>query len=324
MSGSRARSAASATSAMPAQCGFTLIECMIALTLGMLVIAAATALLVTAQQTYSVIDDNARIDEAGATALAALGASIRQAAYADHGGLTAPLQPPFNALFGFDNTASNAQNDPFGPPSSSLPKPVNGSDVLVTRFMATDSTGKPDRTMQNCAGTALKKRPAGDGDGVYGWSVFYIKRSEAGHEPELFCKYVDDKGAFRADAIAHGVEAMQFLYGIDRNGDGLPETFLQAAAIEDSDWKKVTAVSIALSIRGAASSSPWSPSSAASQAAAGIRHLFGAAYSAQHAAGDPGVSLDLAGFKPDERNRPRRIVRGIVMLRNGGGLRRGG
>ena len=41
------------------QHGFTLIECMIAMTLGMLIIAAATALLLTAQQTYFAIDGNA-------------------------------------------------------------------------------------------------------------------------------------------------------------------------------------------------------------------------------------------------------------------------
>jgi type IV pilus assembly protein PilW len=299
------------------QHGFTLIECMIALTLGMLVIAAATALLLTAQQTYLAIDDSARIDDAGASALAALGAAIRQAAYADRGGAKAGPNPPANALFGIDNATLKTKDRPF----DLRPDPgVNGSDTLATRFMATDAAGKPDRNMRNCAGQAREKSiNATDRDAAYHWSIFTIKRND-GKEPELFCRYRGADGRFHADALVPGVEAMQFLYGIDRNGDGLPETFIQAAAIDGADWAKVTAVGIALSIRGASSSSPSSSSSRSTDApqagAADIRHLFGPAYSAQHAAGDPGVSLDLARLKPKERARIRRTFRAIVMLRN--------
>jgi type IV pilus assembly protein PilW len=298
------------------QHGFTLIECMIALTLGMLVIAAATALLLSAQQTYLAIDDSARIDDAGASALAALGAAIRQAAYVDHGGPAAAPKPPSNAVFGIDN-ARPAENDPFDLGLLTRPAAINGSDMLVTRFMATDIFGKPDPDMRNCAGDILKK-PATpvDRETVYNWSIFYIARGASG-ETELFCKPFGKNGPFRAEAVVRGVEAMQLLYGMDRNGDGLPDTFLQAAAIDAADWAKVTAVSIALSVRGASLSRSTPRRDDTSQSGkTDIRHLFGLAYSAQHADGDPGVSLDIARMKPCERNRSRRIVRGIVMLRN--------
>lgn len=222
------------------QSGFTLIECMIAMTLGMLVIAAATALLLTAQQTYLAIDDNARIDEAAATALAALGGAIRQAAYADYGDAASPPNPPFNALF--DSGAGSM-------PQST----VKGSDILVTRFMATDSMGRPDGNMRNCVGNALKSRASPvNRDTVYNWSAFYIGSGDS-RVPELYCRYLSDKKKFRGDAIVSGVESMTFLYGVDRNGDGLPETFLAAAAVDRADWEKVTAVGITLHLRGAAS-----------------------------------------------------------------------
>jgi hypothetical protein len=64
---------------------------------------------------------------------------------------------------------------------------------------------------------------------------------------------LSDKKKFRGDAIVSGVESMAFLYGVDRNGDGLPETFLTAAAVDRADWAKVTAVGITLTLRGAAS-----------------------------------------------------------------------
>ncbi|HEY4316246.1 MAG TPA: PilW family protein [Herbaspirillum sp.] len=297
------------------QHGFTLIECMIALTLGMLVIAAATALLLTAQQTYLAIDDSARIDDAGASALTALKTAIRQAAYADRSGMQAAPNPPPNALFGIDN-AVPASRDEFDLRSRSRPAGINGSDILVTRFMATDTAGKPAPYMLNCAGNMLKKTATQvDREAVYNWSIFYIARSASG-ETKLLCRYLAETGRFSADAIVHGVEAMQFLYGVDRNGDGLPESFFQAAAIHGADWAKVTAISIALSIHGAASSSNGFANALQTDAAADIRHLFGEEYSMRHGAGDPGVRLDIARLRPGERKRIHRTVRAIVMLRN--------
>jgi type IV pilus assembly protein PilW len=294
------------------QRGFTLIECMIALTLGMLVIAAATALLLTAQQTYLAIDDSARIDDSGATALAALGAAIRQATYADQSGAAAPT-PPGNALFGIDDVVLKVGSQTFDQRAETSSAGSNHSDALVTRFMATDTLGAVDPNMLNCAGYPIKKPAApASAEVVYDWSIFYIARDKS-HEPELFCRYYNKKDKFSADAIARGVEAMQLLYGVDWNRDGLPESFLQASAVNQADWPKVVAVSIALSIRGAAAAS--APSSAAT-ARPDVRHLFGSAYSAQHASADPGTTLDIARFKPSERYRPRRILRSIVMLRN--------
>jgi type IV pilus assembly protein PilW len=294
------------------QHGFTLIECMIALTLGMLVIAAATALLMSAQQTYLAIDDSARIDDSGATALAALGAAIRQAAYADRSGAAAP-NPPGNALSGIDDVVLKVGSETFDQRLDAGSKSSNHSDALITRFMATDVLGVADSGMRNCAGFASKNQTAPIvAEAVYDWSIFYVARDQS-DEPELFCRYRNKNNKFSADAIARGVEAMQLLYGVDLNRDGLPDTFLQANAVNKSDWPNVVAVSIALSIRGAASTS--APSSAP-PAGTDIHHLFGTAYSAQHASGDPGTMLDIARFKPSERYRSRRIFRSIVMLRN--------
>jgi type IV pilus assembly protein PilW len=228
------------------QAGFTLIECMIALTLGMLVVLAATALLLSAQKTYLAIDDSARIDDTGAFALAALAAAIRQAAYADHSGTVAPPRPPAHVLFGLDNSRLMES-----PVFDQQRRPgINGSDVLVTRYMATDTLGKADPNMLNCTGYAIQHQAAPiAAEAVYDWSIFYIAHDRAG-EPELFCRYLSKTHKFVANAIARGVEAMQLLYGVDLNRDGLPDTFLNANAIAGADWPKVVAVSIALTVRG--------------------------------------------------------------------------
>lgn len=296
------------------QQGLTLIECMISLALGMIVILAATALLLSAQQTYLAIDDNARINDTGTFALEAIGAAIRQAAYADRGGAASPPAPPDKVLFGLDDTALKASGPSF---DQRHPHSINGSDVLITRFMATAADGIADPDMLNCAGQVAENTasPAAT-DAAYNWSIFYIARDSAG-EPELFCKYRTKKNTFAADAIARGVEAMQFLYGVDLDGDGLPDTFLNATAVDAMDggrqgrpnhWAKVVAVRIALSVRG--------NRNAAASGNAAVHHLFGAAYSALYAANDPGVRLDIGRLKKSERNRSRRIFRSTIMLRN--------
>jgi type IV pilus assembly protein PilW len=302
--------------APPTQHGMTLIECMISLTLGMLVILACTALLLSARNTYLAIDDNARINDTGAFALAAIGAAIRQAGYADRTGDAPPPDPPGKVLYGWDDAALSG-NSLDGRTSS-----VNGSDVLFTRFMTTSATGAADDNMLNCAGHASKSAiPPISADAVYNWSIFYIARNnEASREPELFCKYRTRKNEFAANAIARGVESLQFLYGVDLNDDGLPDTFLNASATDTLDggrqtppghWAKVVAVRIALSVRG--------DQNLLASGQAAVLDLFGAAYGALHAADDPGVRLDAGRLKKTERNRARRIFRGTVMLRNRNG-----
>ncbi len=77
------------------QTGFSLVELMIALTLGLIVLLAISSIYIGSQQTYRVQDDNARIQEAGRYALEVIGRSIRQAGA--------------NAEMNFNNTATAPQ-----------------------------------------------------------------------------------------------------------------------------------------------------------------------------------------------------------------------
>lgn len=61
------------------QAGLTLVEIMVALTLGMIVLLAIGSIYIGSRQTYRVQEDNARLQEAGRYALEVIGRSIRQA-----------------------------------------------------------------------------------------------------------------------------------------------------------------------------------------------------------------------------------------------------
>lgn len=61
------------------EAGFSLVELMIAITLGLIVLLAIGSIYIGSRQTYRVQEDNARLQEAGRYALEMLGRSIRQA-----------------------------------------------------------------------------------------------------------------------------------------------------------------------------------------------------------------------------------------------------
>ncbi|MFZ1546430.1 MAG: prepilin-type N-terminal cleavage/methylation domain-containing protein, partial [Candidatus Nitrotoga sp.] len=61
------------------QAGFSLVEFMIAITIGLVVLLAVGSIYIGSQKTYRVQEDNARIQESGRYALEVIGRSIRQA-----------------------------------------------------------------------------------------------------------------------------------------------------------------------------------------------------------------------------------------------------
>ena len=49
-------------------------------------------------------------------------------------------------------------------------------------------------------------------------------------------------GALRTTSIAEGVENIQFEYGVDTSGDGVPDSMVAASAVSAADWQNVVAV----------------------------------------------------------------------------------
>jgi len=110
------------------QAGFSLVELMIAITLGLLVLLAVGSIYVGSRQTYRVQEDNARIQEAGRYALEVLGRSIRQAGA--------------NAEMNFNKTAVALQCnvpgvcDAIGGADGVIVAGVASPDTLIVQFYA--------------------------------------------------------------------------------------------------------------------------------------------------------------------------------------------
>lgn len=303
------------------QAGFTAIECLISLTLGLMVVLASTAMLLTAQETYLLVDDHAKMTDAGNHALIKLAAAVRQAGHADWAGMAPPPRFKGHHLFGADDRAEKARSYFYTSPQRNS---VNGSDVLYTDFMANHADGRIDMDMLNCAGqTARRQAPSIAGKEHWNRSILYLGRN-GGSGPELYCKYRGTSGWHAADGIANGIEAMQLLYGVDLDGDGLPDSFLNARQVDalsgrgqapqPNHWDKVVAVRIAVVVQGS-----WQQHGGPTVSNTALQppiDVFGAAYSSAQGYIDPRVQYFPWQLPGHEHRLSRHVMRTTVMLRN--------
>lgn len=318
------------------QTGLTLVELMVSLALGLLLVLVATGMLTSARTSFHALDDDVHMQDAARFALDLIARSVRQAAFENWDSEQAPVvaHPELSPnVRGLNARRVSATSEGIATPLSS--GVVNGSDVLAIRFFGAGPAATPggwsggDATMLNCAGFSV---PAPDSQSEAeerrGWSIFYVARSTSG-EPELYCKYRGTH-AFAATAIVQGVESFQVLYGLDFDGDSIPDRFLHAAQIDAldsaislagrsseqrqaelnrlSNWKRVVAVRVALLVRGRNASR--------ADESVGHHDLFGPDYSELAAAVDPGVRIRESTLPAAERSRLRRVFSTTILLRN--------
>jgi len=220
-----------------AQRGLTLIELLIAITLGLLVTLAAVASLMVGKQGFTSVDQASQLRENARFASSLIQRIVIQAGFESHrdgsldsawryfcsgaGPACGDVQGDKNpGIRGFDNavvpddeallpgglTSDNRSAATCGAADTSC---INGSDVLAVRFWGDSRTGAAaDGSMINCSGASEK-----DGD-VPAYSIFHIKRSASG-EPNLACTYQDADGKWQTVPLVQGVEGFQVLYGTE-------------------------------------------------------------------------------------------------------------
>lgn len=225
----------SSTRAHPARCttargqaGLTLIELLIAMTLGLLLLFAIGTVYVTSTHTARTQDDYARLQEAGRTALEMVGRGIRQAGYADV--FTAPRKT------GFTGTALAAMN-------TTCPTASPVSDVVTVQF---DASGAGEQDCQAVATTA--------GDFVQ--QSYYVTPDTTNNNiPSLYCRAISTTPPTAptvpaacpagGSALLENVEDLQVLYGEDTNADGNVDQY----RVTPSNAGNVLAVKVCVLVR---------------------------------------------------------------------------
>ena len=255
--------------AMSAARGFTLIEMMIAITLGLMILAALTTFFVQTSANRSEMDRGSRQIENGRFAmdilredlsLAGFYSDVQQASVAwqtpaacetvaaNLGFSASPVRMPI-PIFGYPNLVG-------APPC--IANAVPGTDVLVVRRFNTEPTPVASAVanqfymqISHCA-TDSSTTPVfvGPGSGAGGFTlrkvnctsladlwryhehVYYIRRcSVCGVDniPTLV-RLVLDGGVTKTEELAEGIQEMRIDYGLDANGDGAPEQWRRCDA----------------------------------------------------------------------------------------------
>ena len=321
------------------QRGLTLLELLIAMTLGLLICSAMVAVFLTGRDAYAMVEDSTRMDDSGRYAIETITRAVRQSGFIDWGAGTEVPSDAAPAVRGLDARSLKSNGVAIESP---LPRAVNGSDVLALRFGGAGSGPSGDGSVANCAGFGVGEvsvtgqsdptaRPDGGTalpDRLNGASIFYVAHDRTG-EPELYCKY-RGKTAWASVAIARGVESFQVLYGVGASATAYPARFLTATQVDALDdrlllhgvdaiqrereknrrshWKKVSAIRFALLVHGAQSLRKDRPTA--------TYDLFGADYGTRFGATDLGSRVTDAAMNPQQRKRMRRVFSAIVRVRN--------
>ncbi|WP_158901004.1 PilW family protein [Burkholderia sp. L27(2015)] len=226
---------------MPA-CGYSLVELMVAMTIGLLVASAAIGLYRGQHAAFEQAADMAQMDDAGRAALDLIAVHARAAGFAARIFVAGadPVTPRIPVL---PCPAGRPAGDPA---NSHCVRDARGSDGVQFSYMAdrVSSWLTSDGAPTDCLGQAV---PAG----VLSVARFFVKPSGSSGEPELYCEGSGRLGT--AQPVVEGVETLRLSYQLkgvaSLVGDfALPDEADEASATDAAD--RLQMVSICVLVRG--------------------------------------------------------------------------
>jgi type IV pilus assembly protein PilW len=137
--------------------------------------------------------------------------------------------------------------------------PTVGQIMMITDCTATSvfqvtgyTAGSPNSTIQHASGGSSPGNSTGELGNLYRAGsrvaslqtvIYYVGNDPATGEPALYRQI----GAGAAELLIEGVEAIQFAYGLDTNGDRLADQYVAANNV--TNWDNVLSVNYALLVR---------------------------------------------------------------------------
>lgn len=219
------------------QRGLSLVELMVALAIGMVLIAGFLQIFLSVRSTYSTNEAASRTQENGRFALEFLSEHARMAGYRDpkHLDRPLPIMPPTGNGCAFSSgTKSAFCTEERGIVSSPNNGDETGDRIAFTYQPPLDSSGK----RLDCAGNEVT-----DADGVI-INTFTTRATES--SSGLACRSIYDDGTTLSSGyteLVDGIDAVQFQYGLMS-----PTGFIHQYVTADNvpNWSDVGALRIAV------------------------------------------------------------------------------
>lgn len=257
--------------------GFSLVELMVAMAIGLIIAFAVTQAYVNATFTQRAQSDVARLQESARFAFDSLAHGLRKAGYKNPNATSLPgmsfceLKPYLDRFIGRNDAAGL---NPASADLSGTTLPVlNSSDVLRVRYYG-EGIAAADGSMLDCLGNSVAAN-------VLVEDTFFVAADAANNnEPTLFC-YTSNAPASGNVPLIPGVESLQILYIEDINGNATQQRMVPIGSVGLIDF--VRGVMLSVVVR-------TSTAVAVDQSSTRTFNHFGTAYAPSNAApaGDAG------------------------------------
>ncbi|MGH8274311.1 MAG: PilW family protein [Gammaproteobacteria bacterium] len=201
------------------QAGVSLVELLVALALSLFLIAGIAVMYFSSNQSYRVQQQGATLAQRERLAATFIGSVIQSAGYYNEPEI-------YERDTAFPAAASFAAGQSFYGTDGSYPG--GESDTLTLRILP-----GPDDQVLNCLG----KRNTGATGALY-INKLYLDTGDQ----QLECAV--SGGYDQVQPVLDGVSSLQFLYGVDTNGDGSADQYLDAGSVVD--WSAVRSVTMIL------------------------------------------------------------------------------
>ncbi len=255
------------------QQGFTLIELMIALAIGLLIMASVLMVIVSASQRGRVSAAESTMNEEGLIALGFLQQQIRLAGYSANAVETGAITRNFidasirgcDAGFTDEKAAFNALTCNSSGAGGAAIAIRYQADTLNTMPTGTAPNLKPSNCLLNTIAEDTPSAVTGKPNYALADNRFFIQISGTGsNRPELVCAGAKSNGVYEGpQPLFENVEFMKLVYGVTATGDPADTqivTYMSANEIDtkfSSDtninlrWNRVASVKICLLMRSA-------------------------------------------------------------------------
>ena len=216
------------------EAGFSLVELMISLGLGMLLMTAVIQTYLSSLEVEKTVLGNSEVQENARFALQFIETNIQQAGFVADPNKTkqafyaAQDKSVFNndiTLLGFDGKFDSESNKP-----DSLAE----TDQLFFRFVSGVKTKGESASWYDCQGSEL-----GDNEDVQ--MIFFINAETQ----SLSCRVLSpSEGESHTESLINNVKDFQLLYGIDTSNDGVVNQYVDASRV--TTWNSVRTVQVEL------------------------------------------------------------------------------
>lgn len=281
------------------QRGVTLVELLVAMTIGLMIALVITQAYLNGVRTQQTQNDMTRLQESARFAFQLVSDEIKKAGFRDTYKVSSTAH---NFCSGTTTPGSQitGQNDltTVSLLAGGTSAVLNNSDAITVRYYGeNNAAGNPDGAILDCTGNPV-------GLNTLVTETLYISADPANsNEPTLYC---DSSAAAAPVGLIAGVESMQFLYGEDSDGDGIINYYAPFGSVAlPTQIDQIKSVMVSLVIR--------TPNAVGSGSNATVFNHFGSTYAAGATApaGDAG-----SVFTPPLDNRIRLQSGTVVALRN--------